>query len=410
VNVTVRQDLWNENYDLPLPFPDHWDVEVLHMAGHGRKRLDAADYRRALAPLRPMVASAREICVLFDDLSRPTRASEILPFLYEVFEGAGIRDEQVRFICALGTHAPHDNAAFRKKLGDEALERFPVYNHNPYEHCTHLGTTTLGTPVMVNKEYLACDLRLAIGSFIPHSFCGFGGGYKVILPAVSHIDAITHHHGTLLKQYWDAAYAIGKCDGNPLLGDLKEYGRMVGLNAKIDVLVDETAGHVGIFAGDPDALYEHFTDRALTHYATTAKAPADVVFVNAYGKANEAVIALALGELFLKEEGGHIVVLCDIPGGQVVHYLLGRFGKDSWGRLAFGPRMNAERVRKIFVYSRRKDRANEWWFGGDGDVCWSANLEEIVKAIDGEYGGRRIRVHVIPDGTVQMPPRRRSCK
>ena len=60
----------------------------------------------------------------------------------------------MRFLCALGTHAPLDNAAFRRKLGEEVLERFPVYNHNPYENCEHLGQTRLGTPIMVNKEYL----------------------------------------------------------------------------------------------------------------------------------------------------------------------------------------------------------------------------------------------------------------
>jgi lactate racemase len=407
VKIYLKHDLWNQNYNLELNLPGHWEVEILHMAGQGKEVLQADRYRKALAPLGSIFKGAKEVCVLFDDLSRPTRASQILPFLWEVMEREGVRDEQVRLICALGTHAPHDNVAFRKKLGVETLERFPVYNHNPYENCNFLGKTALGTPVMVNKEYLACDVRIAVGSFIPHSFCGFGGGYKIIMPAISHIDSITHHHGTLLKQHWDAAYDIGKWDGNPLLADLREYGSMVGLNAKIDVLVNEAAEHVDIFAGDPEQLYEHFTGKASAHYATTSQGLADVVFVNAYAKANEAVIALSLAEFFLKEEGGHIVILCDIPGGQVVHYLLGRFGKETWGRLAFGQRVNSNRVKRVFIYSRHRDRANEWWFGSNQDLYWSGNLDEIVQVIAGEHGGKAIRAYVIPDGTVQMLPRPR---
>ncbi len=402
MKISMKHDLWNENYDLELDLPGRWDVEVLHMGGCRKRALTPERYRRALAPLGPMLKGAREVCVLFDDLSRPTRTSQILPYLWEVCEQSGLRDEQVRLICALGTHAPHDNAAFRKKVGAETLERFPVYNHNPYENCDFLGKTALGTPIMVNREYLACDVRIAIGSFIPHSFCGFGGGYKIIMPAVSHIDAITYHHGTLLKRYWDQAYVMGKSEGNPLLDDLIEYGNMVGLNAKIDVLVNEEAEHVDIFAGRPDELYAYYRERALRHYATASRGLADVVFVNAYAKANEAVIGLSLAEQLVKEEGGSIVVLCNIPGGQVVHYLLGRFGKETWGRLAFGPRENAKRVKRIFLYSGWRDRANEWWFGGSDAVVCSGDLKAIVGAIDAEYGAAPVRAFVIPDGTVQM--------
>jgi lactate racemase len=403
VQITVKHDLWNGDYDLRLELSDEWQVEILGMAGSGKRPLIEGDYRKALSPLTEMLKGAKEVCVLFDDLSRPTRAYQIVPFLVELFERVKIRDEQVRFICALGTHAPHDNADFRKKLGTEALERFAVYNHNPYENCLHLGTTTLGTPVLVNKEYLACDARIALGAFVPHSFCGFSGGYKTIMPAISHIDAIEYHHGTLLRRHWDAAYAIGRHEGNPLLADLREYGRITRLDTKIDVLVNEKAEHTGIFAGNPDALYDAMIPEAVRHYGTRGTRSADIVIVNAYGKGNEAVIALSLAEHFLKEEGGDIVVLCDTPGGQVVHYLLGRFGKETAGRLHFGERTKDGRVRRIFMFSRYRDRANEWWFGRKGEVYWMDNLAEIVAALEEEHKGPGVKVYVIPDGTIQMP-------
>ena len=402
MDTTVQHDLWNRDLVLSLSFPARWNTQVLAMGGDGKEVLAQDDYRKAVRCLAPLIKGKKEVCILFDDLSRPTRTYEIVPSLLELFQQCGIRDEQVRFICALGTHAPLDNRAFRKKLGNEVMERFPVYNHNPYEHCELIGKTKLGTPVMVNKEYLSCDLRIGIGTFMPHSFCGFGGGYKIVMPAVSHIDAIEYHHGTLLKKYWDICYGIGKYQNNPLLEDVKECGKMARLDAVINVMVNTGAFATDIYAGDPDGLYREMIEKAAQHYRTPAHKKADIVIANAFGKASEAVIALSLAEEFLKDEGGDVVVLCDIEEGQVVHYLLGRFGKDAWGRLAFGERKKSLKTKKIHIYSQHRDRANECWFGKREELIWHKGLEDMINHLDEQYRGRAVDVLVIPDGTIQM--------
>ena len=399
--IEIRHDLWNRERTFQLPLPEKWNSTVLHMEGDSKKVLDEDDYRKGVAPLAPMLKGKKEICVLFDDLSRPTRAYRVIPYLLEIFGKAGIRDEQVRFICALGTHAALDNVAFRKKLGEEVVERFAVYNHNPYENCGSLGKTALGTPVMVNKEYLSCDFRMGIGSFVPHGFCGYGGGYKIVFPAISHIDAIEYHHGQLLGKYRDICFGLGRCHNNPLLEDMKEYGRIARLDAKVDFLVNSEAEAVDIFAGHPDELYNYMVPRAAPHYRTHAPGRADIVFANAFSKANEASIALAIAEALLKDEGGYIVLLCDTEGGQVVHYLLGRFGKGLWGRLAWGERQSSEKVKKIFVYSRYRDVANECWFGRPEILSWHKDLAEIVRILDGCYKDKKVDAMIVPDGTIQ---------
>lgn len=129
MNVKLAHHLWEGGEALSLRLPDRRRVKVLRMRGDDLDALDRDDYRKSLSPLRPIIKGKKEIWILFDDLTRPTRASEVLPYLLEVLEESGVRDEQVRFICALGTHAALDNTSLRKKLGEEALERFPVYNH-----------------------------------------------------------------------------------------------------------------------------------------------------------------------------------------------------------------------------------------------------------------------------------------
>ena len=401
MRISLKQGLWEKGSHLVLDLPEKWNVEVLNMEGDRKRVLGAGAYRRALASLVPLLKGKKEICILFDDISRPTRTYQIAPFLLELFDRCGIRDEQVRFLCALGTHSPLDNRVFRKKLGEEVLERFPVYNHNPFENCEHIGKTKLDTPVIVNKEYLSCDVRIGIGSFLLHSFCGFGGGYKIVMPGVSHIDAMMYHHGELLKQCWDACYGIGRHAGNPLLEDLREYGKIARLDGVVNVLVNSRAQSVDIYAGTPDGLYEAFAEKALAHYRTPFTRKADVVFANTYAKANEGVIALSLAEQLLKDEGGYVVVLCDVEAGQVIHYLLGRFGKHSWGRLTFGERIKDSKVKKIFIVSRYRDRASDWWFGKEEDLEFFNNTKDLMARLKDIYRDKAIDVSIIPDGTIQ---------
>ena len=101
MNIALKHNLWSGDETIALSLPDRRNVNVLNMAGDDRRVLAADDYRKALAPLVAKLKGKKEICIVFDDLSRPTRTYQILPYLAEVFEKAGVRDEQVRFLCAL---------------------------------------------------------------------------------------------------------------------------------------------------------------------------------------------------------------------------------------------------------------------------------------------------------------------
>jgi nickel-dependent lactate racemase len=402
MKVSLPHGLWNGEHTLEADLPPRWDVDVLSMEGDRARPIGREEYRAAIMPLVPLMKGAKEVCVLFDDLSRPTRTYEIAPTLLEAFANAGIKDPQVRFLCALGTHSPHNNADFRKKLGSEVLNRFPVYNHNCYENCETLGRTALGTPVTINKEYLGCDLRIGIGSFIPHQFCGFGGGYKIVFPGIAHIDAIEYHHGLLLQQNMENCWGLGNHSCNAILSDMRESGRMARLDIKIDVFVNSSSRATRVFAGHPDSLYPAMIEGALTHYATKTSGEYDIIFANTFGKANEAVIAASTSEAILSRNGGCLVILNDIEEGQVIHYLMGRFGKNLWGRLGRGERPIHKRVRRLFLYSRHRDHAGSYWFGKKEDIIWVDDLSALIDELDREYAGRPVRAAVIPDGTVQM--------
>ncbi|HEX9976208.1 MAG TPA: lactate racemase domain-containing protein, partial [Dehalococcoidales bacterium] len=80
-----------------------------------------------LAPIRELARGKKEVVIIFDDMTRVTRTAEIVPFVLEELALAGIPDNKIRFICALGNHGASTRVDFAKKLGEDVVARFPVY-------------------------------------------------------------------------------------------------------------------------------------------------------------------------------------------------------------------------------------------------------------------------------------------
>ena len=182
MNISIPQLLWHDNSERELSFPENWSVYFCSMKGGSRPPLAEDEIAAAFASpigaktLEELARGKSQVAILFDDLARPTPVSRLVPYVIEALERAEVPDSRIRFIAALGAHGAHTAADFRKKLGDDILDRFPVYNHNPFASCTYLGKTSQGTPVSINSEVMACDLQIGIGCITPHIFTGFGGG------------------------------------------------------------------------------------------------------------------------------------------------------------------------------------------------------------------------------------------
>ena len=164
--LKLPQLAWHGIKELELPLPDNWQVEMGYMAGYDRPALSPDRIREAvtgkligLPPIRELARGKKEVVIIFDDMTRVTRVADIVPFVLEELAAAGIPDSSIRFIAALGCHGAMNRADFVKKLGEETVARFPVYNHNPFANCIYVGTTkTYGTKVYVNEEVMKCDL------------------------------------------------------------------------------------------------------------------------------------------------------------------------------------------------------------------------------------------------------------
>ncbi len=407
MKISIPQLLWYGNREAEIDFPDSWSVSSHPMKGGRAPALSHAEMERAFAnpigtgTIREIARGRKEVVIIFDDMSRSTPIHAILPYVLRELAEAGIEDRQVRFIVALGAHGAHTANDFRKKLGQEALDRFPVFNHNPFGFCTYLGTTCRGTPVSINSEVMACDLKIGIGAIVPHPFSGFGGGGKIILPGVAHMDSIDYNHGMIVKNN-PGCLGLGNIEGNIPRQDIEEATRMAGLDMKIDALVNFRGEVAGLFVGDPIEEHREGVKAAREFYATERATNMDIVVANAYSKSNEALIGIGSGTASLRAEGGDLVFIVNEPAGQVVHYYYGSFGSTGGARAAVN-RPGLAKVRRLIVVMPSNDPFLLSLRRDIPDVVWVKTWQECLGLLTAQWGGQA-RVAVYPDATIQYFP------
>ena len=402
MKVRVPQLYWYDTSELEMDFPESWEVHFCPPKGHDRPRLGADEMQRAFdnpagtPPLRELARGRKEVAILFDDTTRPLRTHQVAPYVLKELAEAGIADEQIRFIAAVGTHGPQDNVAHRLKLGQAILERFPVYNHNIYENCVEVGTTSRGTHLLVNREVMNCDLKISIGCVAPQPQVGFSGGGKMILPGVAHMDSIAHFHTQVAFSAPDTLGA-GNYEQNIMRLEFEEACKLAGLDFAADSLVNLKGEIIALFTGDPVQEHAQAAKLAKEVYAAERVPGLDVVVANSYLKANESFVSVPLAVMSLGANGGTIVLVMNCPTGQIVHYSMRTFGRDYGGRL-FASRRLPEQF-KLIVLNPEKDLTCVDMYADPRAVTWTKTWSETRQALESLHP-KGAKVAVYPDATV----------
>ncbi|MEM3587772.1 MAG: lactate racemase domain-containing protein [Candidatus Jordarchaeaceae archaeon] len=417
MKISLMQNPWYGDNALELELPPDWEVTICGMVGEKKPALKEEQIISALRnpigtkPLNKLAEGKKEVVIIFDDMTRPTKVSEIASLILEELKKGGIKGDHVRFICANGAHGTYNREDFSKKLGEEIVEEYPVFNHNPYSNLDYLGHTKYGTPVEINAEAMSCDLKIGIGGIVPHPQFGFGGGAKIVLPGISSIRTISFNHGDLGG--WSAAQnfrdlhptcqmVYGRLNAeNILRQDSEEAAKMVGMDIVVNVLFDFKRNATDVFAGNVVEAQRKGVEEAIIHYRTQITQTPNIVISNAYSKASES--AIASWPSAIMKEGGILVIVCNTPTGQVSHYVHGRWGINRvGGSLWLPPPGILSRVGKVIILSNYHEK-QPWleMFLPEKTVkfrTWEETLEEIKNTLK-----EKPRVAVFPDATIQKP-------
>jgi nickel-dependent lactate racemase len=403
--ISVPQLAWHGAKELKISLPDKWQVEVGNMAGYNRLPLKPAAMKKVIAspigmpPLREYARKKKEAVILFDDMTRVTRTALIIPHILAELAAAGIQDKQIRFIAAVGCHGALDRIDFVKKLGEDVLKRFPVYNHNPFNNCVYVGTTAGGTKVNINAEVMQCDLKIGIGSIVPHEMAGFGGGGKIIVPGVAAYETTLALHAPRGHGDFNATITgMGALKDNPRRGDIDEAADMVGLDMVVNALVNTWGETVDLFAGSPRPTYAAALDAAKNHYLTPLTKDKDIVIVNTFAKANEAVSGLSVAFSSVKP-GGDVVLIANAPEGQATHYLMGPFGNNIAGKLRLQKKVLPQ-VKRLIYFSEYPDLAARHYLEDTDRVIMLDDWAEVLRLLKQDFG-KQAKVAVYPNADIQ---------
>jgi nickel-dependent lactate racemase len=191
-------------------------------------------------PLRELARGRASACILICDITRPVPHGVLLPALLAELAAAGIERGNITILVATGLHRPNEGAEQREVVGSDAVfDSVRIENHfarNREDHAD-LGRTSSGIPILIDRRFVAAELRIVVGLVEPHFMAGYSGGRKLVVPGVAHCDTIFKLHAAGILDHAKAANTV--VEGNPLHAEQLEAVRAVGEIYSLNVVIDE---------------------------------------------------------------------------------------------------------------------------------------------------------------------------
>ena len=182
-----------------------------------------------------------------------------LPIVLRRLHAAGVRPDDVTISVGVGRHQAVDRAAMKHRLGDQVAASYRCFSPSVDDLAAYddLGTTARGVPVRVFRPVARADLRVLIGSVLPHLQAGFGGGYKLIFPGTSHRTTLGALHRQGLTGCGDAGSLLGgDAENNPMRQAIDQAAELLGPCVSVSHLIGGPAQIFLVAAGRPESVQE----------------------------------------------------------------------------------------------------------------------------------------------------------
>lgn len=315
-----------------------------------------AEVRRALsapiasAPISSLVKAGEKIAIITSDITRPMPSRVVLPPLLEELQAAGVRDDDITVVFALGSHRKHTEDEKKYLVGEEVYNRVRCIDLDVND-CVPLGTTSTGTPVNIFRPVVEADRRICLGNIEYHYFAGYSGGAKAIMPGVSTREAIQKNHSMMVLEEAKA----GAIATNPLRQDIDEVARFVPIDFILNVVLDEKKNIIKAVAGHYIEAHREGCRFLDSLYKVKIREQADIVIVSAGGYPKDINLYQAQKALdnskHAVKEGGIIILAASCKEG------LGEHVFERWMTTSESPEQMIDKIQQKFELGGHKAAA-----------------------------------------------------
>ncbi|AKI97425.1 nickel-dependent lactate racemase [Kosmotoga pacifica] len=361
--------------------------------------------------LEELVRPGQKVVIVTSDLTRPCPSDVLLPHILDRLNSAGVSDEYITIVIALGLHRKMSVEELQKAVGKEVYQRVRVLNHD-VDDTVHVGTTGRGTEVEIFRPVAEADFRICLGNVEFHYFAGFSGGAKAILPGVASARTIRQNHSHMMENGAEAAHIYD----NPVRMDIEEGVSFVGIDFILNVVVDEHHRVIDAVAGDWIKAHRVLSERLEKTGTVAVEEALDIAIVSAGGHPKDINLYQAQKAIDncagVLKPGGRMILLARCPE---------KFGSETfrkWMTSGKRPAELVEDLKRNFVLGGHKAAAiskvvlktseiflvtNEEFAGEKlvGIECFSDPVEAIEAAFSEK--GADAKYAVFPLGASTLP-------
>ncbi len=232
-------------------------------------------------PLGATIRPGQTIGISVCDITRAQPRRTMLEALFAEMPGVGMEDATV--FIATGTHRANTPEEIERMLGPEIAQRCRIVCHNARDDgsLVHVGDTSTGVPVFLNRDWVDCDFKITTGFVEPHFFAGFSGGPKMVAPGLAGLETVMHLHDARRIGHPNSTWGI--TEGNPVHDDVREIARMTGVDFAVDVTLNRRQEITAVFAGDLLTEHAEACRSAKANAMRPVNAPFDVVLTTNSG-------------------------------------------------------------------------------------------------------------------------------
>jgi len=166
--ATVYSRAWYGDEELTLNFPTGWEVEIL--GPKDAPELSDAQIEKIFAEpigtprIAELAKGKKSAAIVVDDLSRPTPAANVIPFLLRELASAGVPKSEIRFVVGGGSHRPLTDEEVAKKIGADVAAAYQATSHDFMSgDLRALGSLDNGMPIYLNRVVADADFKVCLG-------------------------------------------------------------------------------------------------------------------------------------------------------------------------------------------------------------------------------------------------------